>query len=130
MAVVKRNELGHILPGQVLNPTGRTGKRTPSKYTRAVADAAPPEVVAALVVEAIQCARSNRSWRGMLSIAEFILAYTVGRPVNRSLNASANVDVILRALQTGEYDNIEELFSDAMQSGDGETVDGETVGSE
>jgi hypothetical protein len=97
---VMRDERGRLLPGSNLNPNGVGAlvrrERADRAMQRAVEREWTPESIIELADEAEQLARSVKSWKGLLEIAKFRMAYIMGTPVARSINMSVDADERLR----------------------------------
>lgn len=106
---------GHFLKGNKIRPYHPSGKKKDySPILRAVAeDAYTPEQITDLLREMVEMARDAGDWKGIYAALSFILAYTVGKPVQRSITASIDADS-LRAVLLGEE----------MQDDGGQLVEG------
>ena len=122
---VVRDKLGRLAKGSVLNPYGKTGKSS-SQYLEALARAVPADRVDLLIDDVIEIAYKQNSGKMIIEVLRLILDYRVGRPVQRSLSASADVTKFI-SLLNGDMTGIEELFAEAMEDARGQTVDGEVT---
>lgn len=122
-----RTSDGKFKKGNKVRPYTPSGKKKDySPILRAVAENAyTPEQITDLVHEMVDIAREAGDWKGIYAAVSFILAYSVGKPVQRSITASMDVDT-LRAFLLEE-----EVRDDGggVIEIDGGAVDGGDVGS-
>lgn len=84
-------------PGCAPGP-GRPKKAVERAYLDALREALPPDQLQALIVEALELARSTRSWRGMLEIINLAMSYGAGKPVSKVVQSDGNLEALLAAL--------------------------------
>ena len=86
---------GQFVKGNTYTPRHRKGRKTDNyELLRAIEAAYTPEQITELVREAVDMAREAGDWKGVYTVFSFIMAYTVGKPVQRTLTASMNADEI------------------------------------
>lgn len=129
----QRDASGKFVKGNKVRPYNPTAKRKDYyPILKAVAeDAYTPEQLTDLVHEMVEIARAAGDWKGIYAALSFILAYTVGKPVQRSITASMDADQ-LRAILLGEEisGGDEEAIDVTPTGGDNELpgVDAEDAG--
>jgi len=80
-------------PGQSGNPAGRPKKAREEAYLSVVREKLSPERLGEVLEELL----NDKSWRARMAAVELSLAYTLGKPVQRT--ESSNANVIEEALQ-------------------------------
>lgn len=94
-----RDEHGRFLPGSAQPGAGRKPKAVEKAYVDAIRNAVPPEELEALIKEALESARSTKSWRGLVEVVELVMAYGAGKPQQKIVQSDGNLDALLAALQ-------------------------------
>ena len=111
----RRNGAGQFVKGNPGGP-GRK-KRSDERAILAAIDAAlPPEKVQQVLTDALAWAYEYKSPKAILSIVQFVVAYQIGQPVQRSVSASGKLENILDRLsnmEDGEFEAVER----AMRNG-------------
>lgn len=72
----------------------------------AIDAACPPEELQKLLSEAITWAREYKSPKAVMAIAQFVVGYRIGTPVQRSISASGKLENLLLS-RLGEMDEDE-----------------------
>lgn len=68
-------------PGHTVQPTpAQRAEGKAASYRAAIVNNVPPERIVGWLNKAAELAASNRSWRGMLEVADIALRYGVGKP--------------------------------------------------
>lgn len=97
-----RDELGRFKKGHKV-PSPRAGRPARANVTSmlvAVAEQAyTPDEVVDLLYETVEMARKNDDWKGMFQVAQFIVYYAVGKPVQRTLSATVDPDMVRKLFQ-------------------------------
>lgn len=95
---------GQFVKGNKIRPKTPVGKRKDYwPILKAVAeDAYTPAEITALIHETVQLAREAEDWKGIAYILKFIMDYTVGKPVQRTLTASMDADALRSMFFAGE----------------------------
>ena len=107
---IVRDEKGRFVPGASANPAGRSPKVTEEAYLTAIREAVSPEDLKALMKEAVKIAREAGSWRGVVAVAELAAAYGLGKPVQRVIQQSGNVDAIMAILAGSVPAEVDEVI--------------------
>ena len=94
-----RDERGRLLPGHRSPGPGRPTRAVEKQYLDAIRQSLPPDQVETIITEAIELARQTRSWRGLLEVVQFAVAYGAGKPMQKIVTADSNLDMLLAALQ-------------------------------
>ena len=94
-----RDEHGRFLPGSAQPGAGRKPKAVERAYIDAVRNAVPPDELESLIKEALESARSTKSWRGIVEVVELVMAYGAGKPQQKVVTQDGNLDLLLAALQ-------------------------------
>lgn len=89
---------GKFLPGHSI-AGGRKPKAVERAYLDAMQAAMPPERIEQLLGEALELARSTRSWRGIVEVITLAMAYGAGKPVSKTVHTDGNLAELLAALQ-------------------------------
>ena len=116
-ASIERDDKGRVLPGSVLGPMGRGAKASEEAYLTAIKKAIPPESLGDLLTTALNMAIGSGSWRGVVAVAELAAAYGLGKPVQRVIQQSGNVDAIMAILAGSVPAEVDEVI-DARPAGD------------
>ena len=96
---------GKFAPGNVL---GGRGKRSDERAILAALDAAlPPEKIQQVLTDALAWAYEYKSPKVILSIVQFVVAYQIGQPIQRSVSASGKLETILNRLSTMDENEFE-----------------------
>ena len=77
---------------------GRKPKAVEKAYLDAMQAAMPPERIEQLLGEALDLARSTRSWRGIVEVIQLAMAYGAGKPVSKTVHTDGNLEQLLAAL--------------------------------
>ena len=94
----QRNDNGQFVPGHNGGP-GRPKKAQEMAMLDAIKADWPPERVAEALNQAMQMALETRSWRGILSTAELVLSYGIGKPTQKIVSSrDSNLEVLLASL--------------------------------
>lgn len=88
---------GKFAPGNSVG--GRKPKAVEKAYLDAMQAAMPPERIEQLLGEALELARSTRSWRGIVEVVQLAMAYGAGKPVSKTVHTDGNLAELLAALQ-------------------------------
>lgn len=105
-----RDEKGRLLPGTVANPLGRPKRADERAIIAAMDKALPPDKLSEALQDALTWAYEYKSPKLILAIAQFVVAYQIGQPVQRSVSASGKLESILSrlsAMDEGEFDAVE-----------------------
>ena len=94
-----RDNGGRFQPGHRLPGPGRKPKAIEALYLDAIRQSLPPDEVQAIITEAIELARATRSWRGLLEVVQFTVAYGAGKPMQKIVQQDGNLDMLLAVLQ-------------------------------
>lgn len=97
-------------PGQSGNPLGRAKRADERAIIAAMDKALPPDKLSQALQDALEWAYEYRSPKLILAIAQFVVAYQIGQPVQRSVSASGKLENILSrlsAMDDGEFDAVE-----------------------
>lgn len=123
-----RNELGQFVKGhKVPSPhKGRPARADVLPFLNAVTEAYTPEQVQQMLKDTYEMAYEQKDWKGMYTVASLILAYAIGKPVQRSLTASIDADDI-RKMFSGAF---EEERAEAGEEGAEDVVEVEASPSE
>lgn len=98
---------GKFAPGNVL---GGRAKRSDEKAIIAAMDAAlPPEKIQQVLTDALAWAYEYKSPKVILSIVQFVVAYKIGQPVQRSVSASGKLETILNRLSTMDEEDFQQV---------------------
>ena len=89
---------GKFLPGHSI-AGGRKPKAVEKAYLDAMQAAMPPEKIEQLLGEALDLARSTRSWRGIVEVITLAMSYGAGKPVSKTVHTDGNLAELLAALQ-------------------------------
>ena len=89
---------GKFLPGHSI-AGGRKPKAVEKAYLDAMQAAMPPEKIEQLLGEALELARSTRSWRGIVEVIQLAMSYGAGKPVSKTVHTDGNLAELLAALQ-------------------------------
>jgi hypothetical protein len=110
---------------------GRKPKAVERAYLDAVRNAIPPEEVETLLADALDAARKQRSWRGVMEVVRLAMEYGAGKPTQKTVSTDGNLETLLAALA----DDAPLLPpapgtapTSARSAGDVGTVTGEIVG--
>lgn len=121
--IVKRDDKGRFKKGQVV-PAPRRGRpsRTDSMPVLvAVAEQAySAEQLVEMVRETYETARGLDDWKGMFTVIQFVVNYAVGKPVQRTLTANINPELIKEFFQGRDTQEQEDEDS---EGGDDDVVD-------
>lgn len=85
---------GQFAKGNTASP-GRRKRSEESAVLAAIDAACPPEELQTLLKEAMQWAREYKSPKAVLAIAQFVVGYRIGTPVQRSVSASGKLETLL-----------------------------------
>ena len=97
-------------PGQSGNPLGRAKRADERAIIAAMDRALPPDKLAEALQDAMTWAYEYKSWKAIIAIAQFVVSYQIGQPVQRSVSASGKLENILNRLSSmedGEFDAVE-----------------------
>ena len=97
-------------PGQSGNPLGRAKRADERAIIAAMDKALPPDKLAEALQDALTWAYEYKSPKLILAIAQFVVSYQIGQPVQRSVSASGKLETILNRLSSmedGEFDAVE-----------------------
>ncbi|TXH18126.1 MAG: hypothetical protein E6R03_02675 [Hyphomicrobiaceae bacterium] len=100
----QRNVAGQFVKGSSASP-GRRKRSEEQAILTAIDAACPPEELQKLLGEAITWAREYKSPKAVMAIAQFVVGYRIGTPVQRSISASGKLENLLSRL--GEMDEDE-----------------------
>ena len=88
---------GQFAKGNTASPDRR--KRSEEAAVLSAIDAAcPPEELQKLLGEAITWAREYKSPKAVMAIAQFVVGYRIGTPVQRSISASGKLENLLNRI--------------------------------
>jgi hypothetical protein len=105
-----RDERGRLLPGHPGNPLGRPKRADERAIIAAMDKALPPDKLSEALQDALTWAYEYKSPKLILAIAQFVVAYQIGQPVQRSVSASGKLENILSRLSSmddGEFEAVE-----------------------
>ena len=105
-----RDEKGLFLPGNAANPLGRPKRADERAIIAAMDRALPPDKLSEALQDALGWAYEYKSPKLILAIAQFVVSYQIGQPVQRSVSASGKLETILNRLSSmedGEFDAVE-----------------------
>lgn len=106
--VATRDERGRFLPG-VVNRS--PGNRSPDKeIVKAINNAATPERVEQLIVDAFEWCGVHKSVKGAVSLLQLVLSYQLGQPVKRVISAKLKVDDILGSVADMDEEQLEKTI--------------------
>lgn len=97
-------------PGQSGNPLGRAKRADERAIIAAMDKALPPDKLSEALQDALTWAYEYKSPKLILAIAQFIVSYQIGQPVQRSVSASGKLETILSRLSSmedGEFEAVE-----------------------
>ncbi len=94
-----RDSSGRFLPGNAQPGAGRKPKAVERAYVDAIRNAVPPEELESLLKEALETARSTKSWRGLVEVVELVMSYGAGKPTQKVITEDGNLDMLLAVLQ-------------------------------
>lgn len=99
---------GQFAKGNTASPGRR--KRSEEHAVLAAIDAAcPPEELQKLLTEAMQWAREYKSPKAVMQIAQFVVGYRIGTPVQRSISASGKLENLLNRISEMDEDEFNTL---------------------
>ena len=94
-----RDSSGKFLPGnQAAVGHGRPPKKQELRVLDEVRAKFPPERISAMLEEAYQLATETRSARGVMAVAELVMAYTVGKPKQQEEDDDDSVAMLIQLL--------------------------------
>lgn len=111
----QRNVAGQFVKGSSASP-GRRKRSEEAAVLAAIDAACPPEELQKLLTDAMTWAREYKSPKAALAIAQFVVGYRIGTPVQRSISASGKLESLLSRL--GEMDEDEFNQVEAAMRGD------------
>jgi len=94
-------------PGQSGNPLGRAKRADERAIIAAMDKALPPDKLSQAIQDALDWAYEYKSWKAILAISQFVVAYQIGQPVQRSVSASGKLESILSRLSSMEDSEFE-----------------------
>lgn len=97
-------------PGQSGNPLGRARRADERAIIAAMDKALPPDRLSEALQDALTWAYEYKSPKLILAIAQFVVAYQIGQPVQRSVSASGKLESILSrlsAMDDSEFEAVE-----------------------
>lgn len=100
----QRNAAGQFVKGSSASP-GRRKRSEETAVLAAIDAACPPDELEKLLKEAMQWAREYKSPKAVMQIAQFVVGYRIGTPVQRSVSASGKLENLLARI--GEMDEDE-----------------------
>lgn len=106
----ERDEKGLFLPGNRANPLGRPKRADERAIIAAMDKALPPDKLSQAIQDALDWAYEYKSWKAILAISQFVVAYQIGQPVQRSVSASGKLENILSrlsAMDESEFEAVE-----------------------
>lgn len=108
----QRNVAGQFVKGSSASP-GRRKRSEEAAVLAAIDAACPPEELQKLLTDAMTWAREYKSPKAALAIAQFVVGYRIGTPVQRSISASGKLENILDRLNDmdeDEFSRVEEAM--------------------
>ena len=106
-----RNEKGLFVKGNTASP-GRRKRSEEATVLAAIDAACPPEELQKLLQEAMQWAREYKSPKALLAIAQFVVGYRIGTPVQRRVSASGKLETLLDRISGMDEDEFSALESE------------------
>lgn len=100
----QRNVAGQFVKGSSASP-GRRKRSEEAAVLAAIDAACPPEKLKDLLEKAMAWTEEYKSPKAALAIAQFVVGYRIGTPVQRSVSASGKLESLLSRL--GEMDDDE-----------------------
>lgn len=100
----QRNVAGQFVKGSSASP-GRRKRSEEAAVLAAIDAACPPEKLKELLEKAMAWTEEYKSPKAALAIAQFVVGYRIGTPVQRSISASGKLESLLSRL--GEMDDDE-----------------------
>lgn len=88
---------------------GRPKRADERAIISAMDRALPPTELEELLKEAIGWAREYKSPKLVLSIAQFVVSYQIGAPVQRSITASGKLESLIERLGSMDEDEFERI---------------------
>jgi len=101
-----RDKMGRFAPGSKMGRSKRADERA---IISAMDKALPPTELELLLKEAIGWAREYKSPKLVLSIAQFVVSYQIGAPVQRSITASGKLESLIERLGSMDEDEFERI---------------------
>lgn len=101
---------GKFAPANAANPLGRPKRADERAIIAAMDKALPPDKLSQAIQDALDWAYEYKSWKAILAISQFVVAYQIGQPVQRSVSASGKLESILSRLSSmdeNEFDAVE-----------------------
>jgi len=93
----ERKPNGQFRPGHTGGP-GRPKKAQELAILDTIKADWPPERLAEALNNAMQMAEETRSWRGILSVAELVLSYGIGKPTQKVNVTNGSLETLLAML--------------------------------
>ena len=88
---------GQFAKGNTASP-GRRKRSEEAAVLAAIDAACPPEKLKELLEKAITWTEKHESPKGALAIAQFVVGYRIGTPVQRSISASGKLENLLNRI--------------------------------
>ena len=111
----QRNGAGQFVKGNSASP-GRKKRSEEHALLAAIDAALPPEKIQQVLTDALAWAYEYKSPKAILSIVQFVVAYQIGQPVQRSVSASGKLENILDRISSMD-ENEFEAVERAMRNG-------------
>ena len=101
-----RDGKGRFADGNKLRPPGSTNGGRPRKLDsrpilEAIHDTFDPAEIGRMLMQARDIAIKNEEWKGLLEIARFVASYAIGKPVQRSVNATISAEDFANIFKMG-----------------------------
>lgn len=105
---------GRFVKGNKIRPHhnngGRPKKLDSKAMLQAINDGFTPEEVIDLLYKSIEMAEKANDWRGVFEVGRLILAYSIGKPVQRSIKAEITPEKFAQLFKDGEVQDDEDAI--------------------
>lgn len=105
---------GQFAKGNTASP-GRRKRSEETAVLAAIDAACPPEELQKLLGEAITWAREYKSPKAVMAIAQFVVGYRIGTPVQRRVSATGRLETLLDRISDMDDDEFNALEAEMKQ---------------